>query len=65
MLQANDRIATALVYLSDDFIGGETIFPAHNLTIRPQQGTALLFVHVDEEGFCNPTSTHLVPHALF
>ena len=34
---------TFLVYLNDDFVGGETCFPGE--TIRPERGAALLFSH--------------------
>jgi prolyl 4-hydroxylase len=34
---------TFMIYLNDDFIGGETIFS--NVTIQPKQGMALVFFH--------------------
>ena len=34
---------TFLVYLNDDFVGGETCFPGE--VIQPERGTALLFSH--------------------
>ena len=34
---------TFMIYLNDQFIGGETAFD--NVTIRPQKGTALIFRH--------------------
>ena len=41
---------TCLVYLNDDFTGGETKFydeeKALRATIRPERGTALLFAHL-------------------
>jgi predicted 2-oxoglutarate/Fe(II)-dependent dioxygenase YbiX len=33
-----------LIYLNDDFIGGETVFRS-GTTIRPKKGSALLFLH--------------------
>jgi prolyl 4-hydroxylase len=42
-LVSNDRIATALLYLNDDFVGGETIFTKLNIRITPKQGDILYF----------------------
>ena len=39
----NDRIATALLYLNDGFIGGETEFPLLNISVIPRQGDILYF----------------------
>jgi prolyl 4-hydroxylase len=47
---ANQRIMTMLVYLNDDFEGGETEFPELGITIRPKRGEGLLFRNVDEAG---------------
>ncbi len=40
--QEQSRI-TFLIYLNDNFIGGETKFD--NITIKPKTGTALCFIH--------------------
>lgn len=37
---------TLMVYLNDDFEGGETEFPEQNQLITPRTGTALLFQHM-------------------
>ena len=39
----NDRISTFLVYLNDDFEGGETDFNFLGITIKPKKGMALFF----------------------
>ncbi len=40
---------TFMIYLNDNFEGGETIF--NNLTIQPKQGNALIFFHnLEHEG---------------
>ena len=39
----NDRYATILIYLNDDFIGGETYFPELNISVTPKKGNAILF----------------------
>jgi prolyl 4-hydroxylase len=38
-----ERLGTALLYLSDVPIGGETFFPALGLEVRPLRGAALIF----------------------
>lgn len=42
---SNHRIHTMLVYLNDDFSGGETFFPELNLKVEPQKGRALYFLN--------------------
>ena len=37
------RDATLLIYLNDNFTGGETVFPRLGRTIIPQKGKAILF----------------------
>ena len=32
-----------IVYLNDDFEGGELVFPQHNLTIKPEKGMLIAF----------------------
>jgi prolyl 4-hydroxylase len=39
----NDRIATAITYLNDDFEGGETEFQKLNIKIKPRKGSVLYF----------------------
>lgn len=34
---------TLVIYLNDDFGGGETVFPANGIFIKPETGKALLF----------------------
>ena len=41
------RIATFLIYLTDDFEGGETVFPKAGFSHRGRRGDALLFANVD------------------
>jgi prolyl 4-hydroxylase len=54
----NQRIMTMLVYLNDDFEGGETCFLEADLTIRPKRGEGLLFMNVDAKGEPDPTVLH-------
>lgn len=54
----NQRVMTMLVYLNQDFEGGETEFPGLGITIRPRRGEGLLFRNVDEEGQPDPSLLH-------
>jgi predicted 2-oxoglutarate/Fe(II)-dependent dioxygenase YbiX len=42
-----------LIYLNDDFEGGELVFPLQNITIKPEKGMMVIF----------PTS-YMYPHAV-
>jgi predicted 2-oxoglutarate/Fe(II)-dependent dioxygenase YbiX len=53
-----DRIATVLVYLNDDFEGGETWFPRADLKVKTAKGDALFFANVDGGGAPDPESLH-------
>jgi len=44
---------TFMIYLNDDFEGGETKF--NNATIKPQTGTALCFIHEQKHEGCPVT----------
>jgi hypothetical protein len=48
--EGGQRIATCLVYLNDEYSGGETAFPAVGFTYKGRKGDALLLWNVDGEG---------------
>ncbi len=52
------RVCTALLYLNDDYAGGETAFPELGLRHRGRTGDALLFFNVDPEGRPDPRTLH-------
>ena len=52
------RCATLLVYLNDDFEGGETSFVDMGVTIRPEKGKGILFWTLDAEGKIIPHAKH-------
>jgi len=59
-LRTNDRAATVLVYLNS-LSSGSTVFPSlpgGPLAVAPQEGSALAFSSVDQDGFCNQESRH-------
>jgi prolyl 4-hydroxylase len=55
---ANQRQWTALIYLNDDFEGGETAFPKLGLTVRGSKGDCLLFRVVFENAQSDPRLLH-------
>lgn len=56
---ATPRIATVLIYLNDDFMGGETRFPNLGFSVKPKKGKAVLFWVVDpSSGFVYKETLH-------
>jgi prolyl 4-hydroxylase len=54
----NQRIKTVLLYLNDNFQGGETYFPHQALTIKPAAGDAILFSNTFGDGCADPAANH-------
>jgi prolyl 4-hydroxylase len=52
------RVRTLLVYLNDEFAGGETEFPRLGKQFRLPRGGALLFHSVDTAGRVDPLTVH-------
>jgi prolyl 4-hydroxylase len=52
------RVLTALVYLNEEYEGGETEFPKAGLVIRGRKGDALVFRSVDALGELDKNSEH-------
>lgn len=52
------RVATFLVYLSDDYDGGETEFSEANFKFKARKGDALMFLNVDANGAPDLMSMH-------
>jgi prolyl 4-hydroxylase len=50
LVSLGQRTTTLLIYLNDDFQGGETDFPRLNWRFKGAIGDALLFWNVDDEG---------------
>lgn len=46
----NQRRQTVLVYLNDDYAGGQTHFPKLDLMVRAEKGDALLFRNCGDDG---------------
>ncbi len=56
---AAERIATFLIYLNDDYDGGELHFTLADVTFRGRTGDAIYFANVDEAGKAERLSLHL------
>jgi hypothetical protein len=54
----NDRIFTALLYLNDDFTGGETEFLNLNLKITPRKNKLIIWRNVSDDGQVLADSLH-------
>ena len=52
------RIRTCLVYLNDDFEGGETEFPRLGIKFRGRTGEALVFDNVGPNGVGDMNTVH-------
>lgn len=52
------RLVTALIYLNEDFDGGETDFPRLNWRFKGKTGDALIFWNVDANGGLEKASLH-------
>jgi prolyl 4-hydroxylase len=52
------RAATFLIYLNDDYVGGETDFPRLKLRHKGKRGDALIFHSLDDTGKPDPRTLH-------
>lgn len=52
------RTWTFLMYLNDDFEGGQTEFPLMNLTVTPERGMLVLWNNLLVDGSVNETTLH-------
>ena len=55
---ANQRILTMIVWLNQDYEGGETFFPTPDLKLRGRAGDALLVRNASEDGRRDPDAAH-------
>lgn len=54
----NRRLMTALIYLNDDYEGGETAFVRTDLKVKGRMGDVILFRNDGADGGPNPMSEH-------
>ena len=57
-LKRGQRIATVLVYLNEGYSGGDTAFPAAQLSFRGKTGDALFIANVGRSGSPDPLTLH-------
>ena len=55
---ANQRAATALVYLNGDYAGGETLFLKTGLAVKGAKGDAIVFRNTLADGSRDPMAEH-------
>jgi prolyl 4-hydroxylase len=55
---ANQRKLTFLVYLNDDYAGGETVFPELDIEVSGRLGMGLLFANALPDGRPDPRTRH-------
>lgn len=56
---SGQRVITCVIYLTDDFDGGETNFPNLNLKAKPSKGSAIIFHPMtNDEKKCHPKALH-------
>jgi prolyl 4-hydroxylase len=55
---SQQRVLTFLVYLNEEYEGGETAFPAADLKVRGSVGDGLLFHNASSEGTPDPRAIH-------
>lgn len=56
--EANQRQQTLIVFLNEEFSGGETHFPAIDTAIRGSTGDAIFFKNLTSDGRVDQASTH-------
>ncbi|MHA4837262.1 2OG-Fe(II) oxygenase [Sphingopyxis sp. MSC1_008] len=56
--EPNQRSKTVIVYLNEDYVGGETSFPAADLAIKGREGDAISFVNTRLDGRIDERSRH-------
>lgn len=58
MAEGGQRTHTCILYLNDDFTGGETKFYDLNLKVKPKKGSLCYWRNIDESGEINYDSLH-------
>jgi len=56
--QMGDRLITSIIYLNDNYIGGETVFPSENIKIKGRVGDLLFWKNLNEDRTPNRRTKH-------
>ena len=54
-----DRIASFMIYLNEVPAGGNTVFPQTGISLKPESGSALLWLNMNNNGTFDTRSCHL------
>jgi len=58
MYSGGQRVFSTILYLNDNFVGGETDFPKYNLTVKPKTGLVFTWRNLNLDGSVNQDSLH-------
>lgn len=56
--RGGQRVFSSILYLNDNFEGGETDFPKHNLVVKPVTGKLFTWRNMTVDGQLDPNSNH-------
>ena len=56
--RGGQRVYSCLIYLNDDFTGGETYFPNKNITITPKLGRVVIWRNLKKDNLLDYDSLH-------
>jgi prolyl 4-hydroxylase len=56
--ESGDRIITGILYLNDDYLGGETEFSLENINIKGNQGDLLIWYNLNKNRTLNRRTLH-------
>lgn len=56
--EAGDRLITGILYLNDDYKGGETLFNSEGIKIKGNQGDLLVWYNLNKDGSTNKNTLH-------
>lgn len=56
--KSGQRTMTAMIYLNDDFSGGETEFPVFDIKIKPSKGKLVIWYNLLSDGYPDHHSLH-------
>jgi len=56
--EAGDRLISGILYLNDNYIGGETFFKSENIKVKGNQGDLLIWYNLNQDGSPNRNTLH-------
>jgi prolyl 4-hydroxylase len=58
LAKGGQRTKSCLIYLNDNFKGGETVFPTIDVKVAPEQGKLIIWDNLNPDGSLNNDSLH-------